>query len=40
MEWPKRAQTADWENGTLSLDGEKTFEIPKWDWTNKATGTS
>ncbi len=29
MEWPKRARTADWENGFLSLDGEKQFEIPE-----------
>ena len=29
MEWPKRARTADWENGVLTLDGEKQFEIPK-----------
>ena len=27
MEWPKRARTADWENGVLTLDGEKKFEI-------------
>ena len=29
MELPKRARTADWENGVLTLDGEKKFEIPK-----------
>ena len=29
MEWPKRARTADWENGVLTLDGEKKFDIPK-----------
>ena len=29
MEWPKRARTADWENGVLTLDGEKKFEIPE-----------
>ena len=29
MEWPKRARTADWENGILTLDGEKKFEIPE-----------
>ena len=29
MEWPKRARTADWENGVLTLDGEKQFEIPE-----------
>ena len=27
MELPKRARTADWENGVLTLDGEKKFEI-------------
>ena len=29
MEWPKRTRTADWENGVLTLDGEKNFDIPK-----------
>ena len=29
MEWPKRAQTADRENGVLTLDGEKQFEVPE-----------
>ena len=29
MELPKRARTADWENGVLTLDGEKKFDIPK-----------
>ena len=29
MEWPKRARTADWENGVLVLDREKQFEVPK-----------
>lgn len=29
MEWPKRARTADWENGVLTLDREKRFEIPE-----------
>ena len=29
MEWPKRARTADWENGVLTLDREKQFEVPK-----------
>lgn len=29
MEWPKRTRTADWENGVLTLDGEKKFDIPK-----------
>ena len=29
MEWPKRARTADWENGILTLDGEKQFEVPE-----------
>ena len=29
MEWPKRARTANWENGVLTLDGEKKFEIPE-----------
>ena len=26
MEWPKRARTAAWESGILTLDGEKQFE--------------
>ena len=29
MEWPKRARTADWENGVLVLDREKQFEVPE-----------
>jgi len=29
MEWPKRARTAEWENGVLTLDGEKKFDIPE-----------
>ena len=29
MEWPKRARTANWESGVLTLDGEKQFEIPE-----------
>ena len=29
MELPKRARTADWDNGVLTLDGEKKFEIPE-----------
>ncbi len=29
MEWPKRARTADWENGVLTLDEEKKFDIPE-----------
>ena len=29
MEWPKRARTADWENGVRPLDREKQFEVPK-----------
>ena len=29
MEWPKRARTADWENGVLTLDGDKQFDIPE-----------
>ena len=29
MELPKRARTADWERGVLTLDGEKTFEVPE-----------
>ena len=29
MEWPKRARTTDWENGVLTLDGEKKFDIPE-----------
>lgn len=31
MEWPKRARTADWENGVLALDREKQFEVPEAD---------
>ena len=27
-QWPKRARTADWESGVLTLDGEKRFEVP------------
>lgn len=29
MDWPRRARTADWEAGVLTLDGEKKFEIPE-----------
>ena len=29
MELPNRARTADWENGVLTLDGEKQFEVPE-----------
>lgn len=29
MEWPKRAQTVNWESGVLTLDGEKQFEVPE-----------
>ena len=29
MEWPKRARTADWENGVLTLDRENQFEVPE-----------
>ena len=29
MELPKRARTADWENGVLTLNGEKQFEVPE-----------
>ena len=29
MEWPKRARTADWGNGVLTLDGDKQFDIPE-----------
>ena len=29
MELPKRARTADWESGVLTLDGEKMFEVPE-----------
>ena len=29
MEWPKRARTADWGNGLLTLDGDKQFDIPE-----------
>ena len=29
MDWPKRARTADWENGVLILDGAMKFEIPE-----------
>ncbi|PWM71863.1 MAG: hypothetical protein DBX59_07740 [Bacillota bacterium] len=28
-EWPKRARTADWKYGILTLDEEKQFEIPE-----------
>lgn len=27
MEWPKRARTADWENGIFILDGDKRLEV-------------
>ena len=29
MELPKRARTADWESGVLTLDREKQFEVPE-----------
>ena len=29
MELPKRARTANWESGVLTLDGEKQFEVPE-----------
>ena len=29
MEWLKRARTANWESGVLTLDGEKQFEVPE-----------
>ena len=29
MEWPKRARTADWEGGVLTLDKEKQLEVPE-----------
>ena len=29
MEWPKRARTADWESGVLTLDKEKQLEVPE-----------
>ena len=29
MGWPKRARTADWESGVLTLDGEERFEVPE-----------
>ena len=29
MEWPKRARTAAWEGGVLTLNGEKQFEVPE-----------
>ena len=29
MELPKRVRTADWENGVLTLDREKQFEVPE-----------
>ena len=29
MELPKRARTADWENGVLTLDREKQLEVPE-----------
>ena len=35
MEWPKRARTAAWESGVLTLDGEKQFEIPELTVNNK-----
>lgn len=28
-EWPKRARTANWENGILTLDGKKKLEVPE-----------
>jgi hypothetical protein len=28
-EWPKRARTADWERGVLTLDGENAFKVPE-----------
>ena len=36
MEWPKRARTADWENGVLTLDGDKQFDIPELDTIQQA----
>ena len=40
MELPKRARTADWENGVLTLDGEKQYEIPEltMDLTERLAG--
>ena len=29
MKLPKRARTVIWENGVLTLDGEKPFEVPE-----------
>ena len=29
MKLPKRARTVTWENGVLTLDGEKPFEVPE-----------
>lgn len=29
MEWPKRVRTAKWENGVLTLDGEKMADTPE-----------
>lgn len=38
MEWPKRARTADWENGVLTLDREKKFETPELTADHGAAG--
>ena len=40
MELPKRARTADWKNGVLTLDGEKQYEIPEltMDLTERLAG--
>ena len=40
MDWPKRARTAAWESGVLTLDGEKQFEIPEltMDLTERLAG--
>ena len=29
MDLPKRARTADWENGVLTLDGDKIIDVPE-----------
>ena len=40
MGLPKRARTADWKNGVLTLDGEKQYEIPEltMDLTERLAG--
>ena len=29
MDLPKRARTADWEKGVLTLDGDKKIDVPE-----------